>query len=59
MSPWALFQWGVPELPYTGKGLGYDMKGNITEISIWFGERIPRFELVIPVRGEPYLRRWP
>lgn len=45
-------------LPYTGKGLGYDIQGNIMEVSLWFGERIPRYELVVPVVGGPYLRRW-
>ena len=46
-------------LPYTGKGLGYDMQGNVTEVSLWFGEEMPRYELVIPLTGRPYLRRWP
>ena len=46
-------------LPYTGKGLGYDIQGNIMEVSLWFGEEMPRYELVIPLTGRPYLRRWP
>lgn len=41
-------------------GLGYDMQGNVTEVSLWFGEEMPRYELVIPIAtAEPYLRRYP
>ena len=46
-------------LPYTGKGLGLDMEGRVTEISLWFGEKQPRYELVVPVSGQDLnVRKW-
>ena len=44
---------------YTGKGLGFDMEGRVTEISLWFGEEQPRYEVIVPVSGQDlYVRKW-